>query len=123
MVNDMVAGYNNLEVYKSAFYLAIKLHKTTQSFPDFEKYELSSQLRRAAVSVALNIAEGYGRKDSVKEFQHYLRNALGSCNEVCVLLDIVKALEYIQEAAYKEVFNEYNILGKRIYRLREKNIK
>lgn len=119
----MVTGYGNLEVYKSAFGLAIKLHKITLSFPDYEKYELGSQLRRAAVSVALNIAEGYGRKDSLKEFQHYLRNALGSCNEVCVLLDIVKALEYIQDDSYKKIFEEYDILGKRIYRLREKNIK
>ncbi|MFX4263721.1 four helix bundle protein [Pelotomaculum propionicicum] len=122
-MNNVVTGYGNLEVYKSAFGLAIKLHKITLLFPDYEKYELGSQLRRAAVSVALNIAEGYGRKDSLKEFQHYLRNALGSCNEVCVLLDIVKALGYIQEASYKEVFEEYDILGKRIYRLREKNIK
>jgi len=94
----------------------------TQSFPAFEKLELGSQIRRAAVSVALNIAEGYGRKDSLREFQHFLRNALGSCNEVCVLLGIVKSLEYIQEAAYKEVSEEYDILGKQIYRLREKNI-
>lgn len=118
----MVVGYKKLEVYQRSFRLAIRLHKVTQSFPAFEKLELGSQIRRAAVSVALNIAEGYGRKDSQREFQHFLRNALGSCNEVCVLLDIVKSLEYIQEAAYKEVFEEYDILGKQIYRLREKNI-
>jgi four helix bundle protein len=118
----MVTGYSNLEVYKRAFALTIKTHKITLSFPTFEKLELGSQLRRAAVSVALNIAEGYGRKDSQGEFQHFLRNALGSCNEVCVLLDIVKTLKYIDESLYKEVYKEYDILGKQIYRLREKNI-
>ncbi len=118
----MGTGYGNLEVYKRAFALAIKLHKITLSFPSFEKYETGSQLRRAAVSVTLNIAEGYGRKDSAREFQHFLRNALGSCNEICVLLDIVKALGYIQEVIHKELIEEYNVLGKQIYRLREKNI-
>jgi len=68
----------------------------------------------------LNIAEGYGRKTLLKSFNIILGTHWVQCNEVCVLLDLVKALGYIQEADYKEVFDEYDILGKRIYRLREK---
>ena len=75
-----MSGYKNLDVYKRAYKLALDVHRLTQTFPNVEKHELGSQLRRAAVSITLNIAEGYGRKDSAGEFQHFLRNALGSCN-------------------------------------------
>lgn len=118
----MQTGYKNLEVYKRSYRLALEMHKFTQSLPTSEKYELGSQLRRASLSVALNIAEGYGRKDSSREFQHFLRNALGSCNEICVLLDFIRELNYINEEYHKKLSEEYDILGKQIYRLREKNI-
>jgi four helix bundle protein len=68
-----VRSYRDLEVYQEAYNLAIAAHKLTRTFPDFERYELSSQLRRAAVSIPVNIAEGYGRKHSDAEFKHFLR--------------------------------------------------
>ncbi|CEO88323.1 conserved hypothetical protein [Syntrophaceticus schinkii] len=67
----------------------------------------------------LNIAEGYGRRDAKAEFQHFLRNALGSCNEVLVLLDFVRELGYLTEAEYKQLSNEYTTIGKQLYRLRQ----
>ena len=112
-------GYKNLEVYQRSYRLALEIHRTTQSFPSEERYELGSQLRRASVSISLNIAEGYGRRESTGEFQHFLRNALGSCNEVRVLLDMIKDLGYISENIHQELIEQYNILGKQIYRLRE----
>jgi four helix bundle protein len=112
-------GYKKLNVYERAYRQALNVHKKTLSFPAYEKYELGSQLRRAAVSIMLNIAEGYGRRESAAEFQHFLRNALGSCNEVLVLLDFVRELGYLIEAEYKQLSNEYTTIGKQLYRLRQ----
>ena len=61
-----ISSFHNLRVYQISFKLAIEMHKMTRSFPDFEKYELAAQIRRAAVSIPANIAEGYGRKNSIE---------------------------------------------------------
>ena len=118
-----MAGYQTLEVYQRAYRMSLEIHRATQAFPNFEKHELGSQLRRAAVSITLNIAEGYGRRDSKAEFQHFLRTALGSCNETLVLIEISKDLEYLTEEKYKEYCQEYTVIGKQIYRLREAGAK
>ena len=114
-------GYKTLDVYQRSYKMAKEIHQTTQDFPSIERHELGSQLRRAAVSITLNIAEGYGRKDSTGEFQHFLRNALGSCNEVKVLLELCKDLGYIIEDIYRGLDEQYQIIGKQLYRLREAN--
>ena len=88
-------GYKGLEVYQRAYKMAKEVHQATRTFPVIERHELGSQLRRASVSIVLNIAEGYGRKDSRREFQHFLRNALGSCNEVRVLLELLRDIGYL----------------------------
>ena len=114
-------GYKGLDVYKRSYKLAKDIHQLTQSFPSFERYELGSQVRRAAVSIALNIAEGYGRKDSVREFQHFLRMALGSCNEVRVLIEMCRDLGYVEEEKYHGLDEQFEIVGRQLYRLREAN--
>ncbi len=85
-----------------------------KAFPDFEKYELGNQIRRAAMSIPLNIAEGYGKKRSAKEFQRFLVMAMGSCNEIQVILDMVKDLGYIKEEDHKVYSEKYDILGRRL---------
>ena len=54
--------YEKLDVYVKGYDLGIRIHKLTQEFPNAEKFELGRQLRRAATSIPLNLAEGYGRK-------------------------------------------------------------
>jgi len=100
-------SYKDLDVYKRSYELAKKVHYITQTFPSIEKHELGSQLRRSAMSIVLNIAEGYGRKASRREFQHFLRNALGSCNEVRVILEFCRDFKYIDEPVYKELEKKY----------------
>lgn len=85
--------------------------------PKLETFEIGSQLRRAAVSIPLNIAEGYGKKKSTAEFKHFLTNAMGSCNEVSVLIDMCKDLGYFNDELYEELSFPYNVLGKRLNKL------
>ena len=107
-------SYENLEVYKLSYELALKVHKLTTKFPKHETYEMGSQLRRAAVSIALNIAEGYGRKESQQDFKNFLRNSLGSCNETTVLIKLTSDLGYMSQEERKELVKQYEQLGKQI---------
>ena len=90
----------------------------TTLYPKDELYGITSQLRRAAVSVPLNIAEGYGRK-SKDDFKRFLRISLGSANETETLLLLSKDLGYIESKKCEELIKQYNILGKKIYKLIE----
>ena len=102
-------------MYQLSYTLGLRVHRLTLTFPDFEKYELGSQLRRAAISIPVNIAEGYGKKSSLADFKRYLHMAQGSKDEVKVLLDMSKDLGYIDEQTYEELFSQYDTLGKQLY--------
>ena len=75
-----VRPFQELEVWRAAHALALDVYRATTSFPEAERFGLQSQLRRAAVSVASNIAEGSALTDV--EFRRFLRTALGSATEV-----------------------------------------
>jgi len=83
-----------------SFDYALKMHGLTQKLPPSERYELGSQIRRAAFSVPLNIAEGFARNNN-KELKHFLRIALGSCNEVLVILEAFLAIGYVTADVHK----------------------
>jgi four helix bundle protein len=116
----MIKSYRDLEVYQRAYNLALRVHRITLDFPKYETTELGGQLRRAALSIPINIGEGYGRKSSVADFKRFLIMALGSCDEVRIELDFAKDLGYIDEEKHEELTNEYIILGKQIRVLHEK---
>ena len=119
-VDGMITSYKDLEVYKESYTLTILVHKMTQKYPEYERYEIGSQFRRAAMSIPMNIAEGYGKKESEMDFKRFLRMSLGSCNEVAVLLDMSSDLGYISQEEYKEITQRYEVLGKRISTLIQK---
>ncbi len=77
----MYSNYKKLLVWQKAFFLSVEVYKITKSFPDEEKFGLVSQMRRSAISISSNIAEGAGRA-SKKEFVNFLSIAKGSCNEL-----------------------------------------
>jgi len=116
----MIASYEDLDVYRESYSLALQVHQMTQTYPKEERYEMGTQLRRAAVSIPMNIAEGYGKKESIVDFKRFLRMSLGSCNEVLVLINLSKDLGYIKTEEHEEITKRYNVLGKRISTLIQK---
>ena len=116
----MIKSYKDLRVYQESYKLSLEIHKKTLTFPEFEKYEIGSQMRRAAISIPVNIAEGYGKKSSTKELKRYLYMAQGSKDEIKVLLEMSKDLRYIPEEDYQTLNQSYDELGKQLYTMIEK---
>jgi four helix bundle protein len=87
-------SFEKLEVWKKAKDLATKLYAVTSSFPQEEKFGIVSQIRRAAVSVASNIAEGSSRT-STKDQAHFSQIAFGSLMEVLCQITIANELEFL----------------------------
>ncbi len=110
-----IKTYKDLEIYRESYKLVLEVYQL--KLPKEERYGLTHQIKNASVSISLNIAEGYGRKYSAKEFKHFLRNSLGSTNEMQVLLELLKDLKYLDKDKSSELINRYDILGKRIHAL------
>src|ERR1700747_3287123 len=89
----MGESFRNLTVWQRAIELTLAVYKLTASFPDSERFGLTNQLRRASVSVASNIAEGYGRSTK-GEYVLFLGHARGSVSEVETQLFISNALGF-----------------------------
>ena len=90
-------SYRDLVVWQKSMRLVTETYLVTESFPKSEMFGLTSQLRRAVISVPSNIAEGQGR-DSTKEFLHHLSIAYGSLMEVETQIQIAVNLSYIQQS-------------------------
>ena len=93
---DKIKSHKDLKVWQESMVLVTQIYKISEDFPKHEVYGLSSQIRRAAVSIPSNIAEGAGRKGG-KEFSRFLHIALGSLSEVETQLEIAFRLEYMKE--------------------------
>ncbi|WP_300601689.1 four helix bundle protein [Niabella sp.] len=87
-------NHQDLEVYKSAKGLLIECYKFSKTLPDYEKFGMASQIRRAALSNVLNIAEGASRKSEL-ERKRYYEIARGSVIEIDAAFDAAAALEYL----------------------------
>jgi len=93
----MSGSYREIKVWQKAIELVVDIYSCTCSFPKEEMFGLTSQLRRAAVSIASNIAEGKGRRTD-REFLQFLHHARGSVFEVETQLTIASRLGYMPEA-------------------------
>lgn len=98
-------NYKELKVWQKAMDLTVSVYKLTTSFPKGELFGLTSQLRRAIVSISLNIAEGAGR-DSDTEFARFLDIALGSTYESIVALSIAQRLSYCDTKESNELVEQ-----------------
>ena len=94
IISKEIKNHKDLEVWKKSMDLVSNIYKITESFPNKELYGLTNQIRRAAVSVPSNIAEGAARS-SKKEFIQFLYIALGSLSELETQIIIANRLEYL----------------------------
>ena len=79
---------------------------------------MTSQMKRAATSIPLNIAEGYGKKENADEFKRFLLMAIGSCDEMRVLIDLSFDLGFVNKEKHDRMDNEYDEIGKMLTMLR-----
>src|SRR5690349_19378667 len=106
-----MASYERFTAWKLSYALALKVYEATDSFPRSELYGLTSQVRRAAFSVAANIAEGAAKRGR-REFRRYLDIALGSVTELQVALRLARDRGYLKAEAWAELEQFRNQTGK-----------
>ena len=125
-LNKSIQSYQDLMAWRKAMDLVTEVYKITHNFPREEIFGLTSQLRRAAVSVPSNIAEGQGRT-SRKEFLYFLGNAKGSLSEAETQILIARNLGYIDKEGINDLLNLAaevgRILNGLMASLRNKNLK
>ena len=112
-------SYKNLNVYQEAKMFVVAVYKLLDSFPDTEKFALCNQIRRAAISVTSNIAEGVSRTSN-KEKIHFLEIAYASMMEVDSQLDVSIELGYITIEQYELINKQINNIGRQLSVLRNK---
>lgn len=111
-------GHRGLVAWQKAMELVTEIYRVTRDFPKDELYGLVSQLRRAAVSVPSNLAEGYGR-NSRKEFHQFVGVARGSLAEVETQIEIAKNLHYVSQESCSELLSRVDEVGRVLTGLRE----
>ncbi|MFH1287025.1 MAG: four helix bundle protein [Candidatus Magasanikbacteria bacterium] len=112
----MVYRFENLEVWKLARNFVNVVYTITKEFPADEKFSLTSQLRRAALSILLNISEGCDR-NSDKDFTRFLRMSLTSLHEVIAACYVALDQGYISKDRFNFIYNKSEIIAKKIYSL------
>jgi four helix bundle protein len=108
-----LSSYRDLRVWQLGVALVAKTYEATKEFPTTERYGVTSQIQRAAVSIPANIAEGHAR-DSTKEFLHHISYSLGSLAELETLLHVANQLNYIPTWTLDELTTQCDELGKMI---------
>ena len=109
--NEAPRSHRELKVWQISLDLTETLYRITASWPKHEQYGLVSQVRRAAVSVPANIAEGAGRR-TPGEFMHFVGIARGSLAELETLLIVARRLDYLDEPAYRAILDDLLELGR-----------
>lgn len=110
-------GFRDLRVWQQAMELVEQIYRVSEGFPPRESYGLTNQLRRAAVSVPSNIAEGHTRQH-IKEYLNHLSMAQASLAELETQLEIAFRLKYISAEPFQTLLNQVMSLRKQLYALR-----
>lgn len=110
--------YRDVVVWQRSHKLVLAIYKLTESFPSSEKYGLTSQMRRSAYSIPMNIAEGRS-KSSDKDFARYLDFASGSAGELDYQILLVKDMGLISSKQYDQLYTELTEIRKMLNGLRK----
>jgi four helix bundle protein len=123
----MSHNHEKLEVFRLSDQLVLDVYRKTRAFPAHEQYGLTSQIRRASVSVPCNIVEGAAR-ESNKEYAHFLRVACGSASEARYLLSVSARLAYLKpeealtlEERFRRLVRSLQKLIQRVAAARDEN--
>ena len=112
-------NYRDLQVWTKAHAVTLELHRLSRSFPREEIYGLTSQLRRAGMSMGSNLAEGCGRRTS-NELAHFVRIAMGSASELDYQLLLCRDLGYLKTDDYTRTANQLTEVRKMLTSLLSK---
>lgn len=113
----VVSSFRDLRVWQSAMDLVEQVYRLASRLPRHEIYGLAGQLRRAAVSIPSNVAEGHTR-EHLKEYLHHLSMAQASLSELETQLEIAGRLDYVSAEELLEVLKQSASLGRQLYALR-----
>ena len=110
-VASKIKSFKDLRIWQRGIQLVEDVYAASRSFPKEERYGLQSQLRRAAVSIPSNIAEGFARLHN-KEYRNFLYISLGSCAELTTQVIIAGRLKYIEATKADELLKEIDSISK-----------
>ena len=115
----MIKTFFDLDVYRLGNEYAMKIFFLTRSFPTAEKYALTSQIVNASRSICSNIAEGWGRRTYESEFEKFLIYSIGSLQEITSWVNFAFQCQYIKEETFKELIEESEIIGAKLFKLHQ----
>ncbi|MBP6921441.1 four helix bundle protein [Candidatus Gracilibacteria bacterium] len=118
----MVFYFESLQVWQKAFGITERIYVLLKSFPEEEKFALSSQIRRSAISIVSNIAEGNGR-GSDKEYAYFLKIAKGSCSELATQILLAAKFNYITDENAKDILGTLEEINKMLFSMIQNNQK
>jgi four helix bundle protein len=113
-----VGDFKKLDVWRRSQKLVATIYRLTSVFPAVERYGLSSQMRRAVVSIAANLAEGCGRQGDV-ELRRFVRISLGSLSELECELLLAADLQYLEAHACQGIGTDIRVIRRMLQRLHE----
>jgi len=112
-------NFEKLTVWQKSLDFIELIYEISKKFPFEERFGLQSQLRRAAVSIALNIAEGSGRSTQ-KDFKRFIHDSIGSLRETITCLHIAKKLHYLKENQFNQAYQDGIEISKMLFGLAKK---
>ena len=118
-MQESIQSYKDLIVWKKSVDLTLLIYRLTDTFPSREAFGLSSQMRRAAVSIPSNIAEGR-RRGTTKDFMHFLRIAHGSLAELETQMVISRRLSYADDESTAHITSMATEVGKMLHAMIKK---
>lgn len=113
-----INNYTDLRVWQGGIEIVKKIYIISSNFPKEEIYGLTSQIRRCAISIPSNIAEGHGR-DSLKDYLRFLSMSQGSLSELQTQIFIALELKFIDEIKYKELMELCSGTGRMLKKLQQ----